>query len=157
MPRPTSREPIMLHTNDAKSFRFPWLAGALLPLALTFGCQEPSDRVPVAGQVTWQKQPLSRGSILFVPTDGHRGPKVGGEVVSGRYSLERDRGPSPGAYRVEVRSDTGERPHSPTDKGRERSKSSVQLIPKEYNDNTKLKVTIKADDNGDLSFDLPLQ
>jgi hypothetical protein len=157
MPRPTSRERIMLHTNDAKSFRFLRLAGALVLVSLTFGCQKASDRVPVAGQVTWQNQPLSRGSILFVPTDGHRGPKVGGEVVAGRYLVERERGPSPGAYRVEVRSDTGERPHSPTDKARDRSKSSVQLIPKEYNDNTKLKVTIKADDNGDLSFDLPLQ
>ena len=156
-PRPTSREWIMWHTNDAKSLRFPRLAGAIVLVALSLGCGKASERIPVAGQVMWQKRPLSRGSIVFVPTDGHRGPKVGGEVVAGRYLVERERGPSPGAYRVEVRSDTGERPHSPTDNARERPKSAVQLIPKEYNDNTKLKVTIKADDNGDLSFDLPLQ
>src|SRR5687768_13472695 len=110
MRRPTSRELIMLHANDAKSIRFRRLVGPLLLFGLTIGCGEESDRVPVAGQVTWHQQPLDRGSIVFVPTEGHRGPKVGGEVVSGRYAVARERGPSPGTYLVEVRADTGERP-----------------------------------------------
>jgi hypothetical protein len=147
----------MLHTYDAKSIRFRRLVGPLMLFGLTIGCGDESNRVPVAGQVTWQQQPLDRGSIVFVPTEGHRGPKVGGEVVAGRYTVERQRGPSPGTYRVEVRSDTGERPHSPTDKPAARSgKSANQAIPKEYNDNTKLKVTLKADDTRDVNFDLPI-
>ncbi len=145
----------MLHTKDAKSIRFRRLVGPLMLLGLTIGCGGQSDRVPVAGQVTWQQQPLERGSIVFVPSEGHRGPKVGGEVVSGRYSVVRERGPSPGIYRVEVRSDTGERPHAPTDKVAPRSKPADQAIPKEYNDKTKLKVTIKAGETDDVSFDLP--
>jgi hypothetical protein len=147
----------MLHTNDAKSIRFRRLVGPLMLFGLTIGCGEESDRVPVAGKVTWHQQPLDRGSIVFVPTEGHRGPKVGGEVLSGRYAVARERGPSPGTYRVEVRADTGERPHSPTDKPAARGgKSANQAIPKEYNDNTKLKVTIKAGEESDVSFDLPI-
>ncbi len=147
----------MLHTNDAKSIRFRRLVGPLMLFGLTLGCGEESDRMPVAGQVTWQQQPLDRGSIVFVPAEGHRGPKVGGEIVSGRYAVARERGLSPGIYRVEVRTDTGERPHSPTDKPAARSSKSMnQSIPKEYNDNTKLKVTIEAGATHDLNFDLPM-
>ena len=46
----------------------------------------------------WQGRPLDKGSVLFVPAEDHVGPKLGAEIVDGRYQIaesaaERRRGP----------------------------------------------------------------
>ena len=76
------------------------------------GCGDTSNRLPLAGTVKWQGRPLTKGSILFVPTADHRGPKVGAPIVEGKYQIEKARGATPGTYRVEVELRAGETAHA---------------------------------------------
>jgi hypothetical protein len=71
----------------------PILAAAALFLA---GCGESSNKVSIAGHVTYQGQPLANGSIAFYPAAGR--PVIAGLSVDGAYSTELD----PGDYTVTV-------------------------------------------------------
>ena len=120
------------------------------------GCGDAGDRLPLAGGVTWRGRPLEKGSIVLIPTAGHRGPKVGAEIVSGRYEIDEDRGPTPGTYRVEVRSDTGEHPHSPTDERPTKAPATIKdPIPQEYNRQSRLNVVI-SEERTTVNFELPI-
>jgi hypothetical protein len=123
----------------------------------TCGCGRDGGLLPLAGTVSWQGRPLDKGSIVFVPTAGHRGPKLGAKIVGGDYKIDAERGATPGVYRVEVRSDSGEYPHSPTDArpGPRVTASSRQLlIPPEYNSQSRLTVAVSADQTT-FDFKLP--
>ncbi len=119
------------------------------------GCGDKSNRLPLAGTVKWQGRPLAKGSILFVPMADHRGPKVGAPIVNGEYQIERDRGAAPGTYRVEVRADTGEYPHAPTDRPRPKAPAPQVVIPAEYNRQSKLTAAVSRDQTR-FDFNLPL-
>jgi hypothetical protein len=75
---------------------------------LMVGCDPgPQPLAPVTGQVTYQNQPLPRGTIVFVPDAdrGNNGPLAQGIIQSqGRYSLQTEGKPGapPGWYRVTV-------------------------------------------------------
>jgi hypothetical protein len=83
-----------------------WLAaGGLLVLggvALAFGFlreAEPS----VTGTVRLNHEPLTTGSIAWIPMEGTPGPGGGSGITSnGKYEIKR--GLRPGKYRVEIRS-----------------------------------------------------
>jgi hypothetical protein len=136
------------------------IAAALVVAAIvlaTAGCGRDSGRLPLTGTVSWQGRRLEKGSILFVPTDGHRGPKIGAKIVAGGYEIEAERGATPGAYRVEVCSDTGEHPHSPTDarpQARAAASSQQLVIPPEYNTQSRLTVAVSAEQTR-FDFELP--
>jgi hypothetical protein len=128
----------------------------MIVLLAVAGCGRNTDRLPLTGTVTWQGRPLAKGSILFVPVQEHRGPKIGAAIVNGDYRIEKERGATPGTYRVEVRSDSGEYPHSPTD-ARPQTKTPAPklLIPPEYNSRSTL-TAIVSNDQTKFDFDLPL-
>ena len=124
-------------------------------LAAIAGCKDTAGRLPLTGKVTWHGRPLEKGSILFIPTAGHRGPKVGAEVLTGRYEIPAESGATPGAYRVEVRSDTGEYPHSPTDRQtRPPAARPAVAIPPEFNKKSRLSVLVAAE-RTEFNFELP--
>ena len=54
-------------------------------------------RIEVGGQVTFDGQPIDRGTIDFLPADG-QGPTAGGLIEGGRYSVRV----APGKKRVEI-------------------------------------------------------
>jgi hypothetical protein len=119
------------------------------------GCNQETDRLPLSGTVNWQGLPLAKGSILFVPTKDHRGPKIGAAIVNGEYQIDKVRGATSGAYRVEVRVDTGEYPHSPTDRQPPTKTPAPQQIPAEYNTRSRLTAVVSADQTR-FDFELPL-
>ncbi len=51
---------------------------------ITAGC---GSFTAVNGTVTYEGQPLEKGSIAFLPVDG-LGPSAGGLIVNGRYRVE---------------------------------------------------------------------
>jgi len=78
-------------------------APALLP-----GCGGSDvDRVGVSGTVTLDGRPLESGAILLRPKGAD--PSAGTQIEGGRFTIARRDGPSPGDYRVDIRSfrDTG--------------------------------------------------
>lgn len=83
-----------------------WLLTSLLLSIAIAGCggSDGPPRVAVRGTVTFDGQPLDRGSIEFIPTAGTHGPMAAAEIVDGKYDLDDDLGPVVGKLRVEIHS-----------------------------------------------------
>jgi hypothetical protein len=120
------------------------LAGLCLTVA---GCSDglPS-RVPVAGTVMIDGAPVTRGSVMFIPTDGR--PAGGSIDPQGRFTLscyERGDGATLGLHRVKITAvePLGERSnrwHAPKKYADERS-SGIEVEIAEPVDDLKIKLT----------------
>jgi hypothetical protein len=88
----------------AESMRRHLPVWALLGVAITAGCSKDRSRpAAVKGQVFYQGQPLSGGTIVFTPDPerGGNGPMAFGEIdTDGHYSLPL--GAVPGWHRITV-------------------------------------------------------
>lgn len=81
------------------------LGGLALLAFLTFiGCSD-SGRTAVEGSVLIDGQPLSMGSITFIPDAGNGGPSAGGAIVDGKFQIPAKYGPLQGKYRIKVFAD----------------------------------------------------
>ena len=58
-------------------------------------------RYPLAGEVTFEGQPVDLGSISFIP-DGDKGRASGGTITDGKYEVPEEKGVPAGKYRVEI-------------------------------------------------------
>lgn len=73
------------------------LLRALPLIALAcIGCGDGS--ATVSGRVTFNGEPVSRGSIAFIPVDG-KGQAAGGDVENGHYAVK---GVPPGEKKVQI-------------------------------------------------------
>src|SRR5437763_2792243 len=73
-------------------------AFALLAAA---GCS--SGRVPLTGEVTYDDTPIDEGTITFVPASGATDAgKPSARIEGGKYKFDKDTGPAPGKYQVEI-------------------------------------------------------
>ena len=105
---------------------------AALTLAGCGGGKTPMAKVE--GEVKFNGEPIEKGSIVFVPSDG-KGPTAGGEITNGQFSVLVP----PGPRRIEIRSSkvVGKRkaydtPDSPT------FDITEELIPPVYNSQSTL-------------------
>jgi len=74
----------------------------LLLVVFLVGCGPSTDgRVPLAGEVLLDGQPIDRGSIEFHP-QGEGGTLTGGTIVNGKFEIPAIQGPKPGKYQVRV-------------------------------------------------------
>lgn len=60
---------------------------ALVAVVATVGCSQGPPKFEITGNVTLDGQPISTGSVMFMPADGSRDISRG-DVVDGRYKLE---------------------------------------------------------------------
>jgi len=81
-----------------RSFRSHIALGATAVLVLLVGCGGPRTGT-VQGQVAYDGKPLTRGVIVFLPTDG-TGSACGGLVRDGEYLVS---GIPPGAKRATIK------------------------------------------------------
>jgi hypothetical protein len=51
------------------------------------GCGGRDGRPSVAGSVSFQRQPIQKGTIEFLPISGTRGPSAGGAITEGQYNI----------------------------------------------------------------------
>lgn len=119
------------------------------------GCGPSEDFHPISGTVLVDEQPLKKGVITLYPTGP--GTTVGGEVIDGKFSLARDRGPTPGKYRVEISAfrPSGKKEfdvdlNAPVD-------IEVQYLPAKYNTNSELACTVEGGGKNDFEFKLQLK
>lgn len=119
-----------------------WIAAGGL---LVLGCvalvvwflreSEPS----VTGTVRLDNEPLTTGSIAWIPIEGTPGPGGGGGIsTEGKYEIKR--GLRPGKYRVEIRSTRtlpGRKVLNPTIPS-ELVDEEVSVIPDRYNTRSEL-------------------
>jgi len=118
-------------------FRYPLrLFLVVLGLFLFAGCEgETAPLAPVSGKVSYQNQPLPRGTIVFVPDAdrGNNGPLAQGTIqAGGSYTVQTDgkAGAVPGWYRVTVIAVETSISYSP---GRP-SSAPRSLVPERYRD-----------------------
>jgi hypothetical protein len=64
-----------------------WVVCPLFGLALLALSSCGGSGVGVRGEVTYEGQPVEKGSITFLPTDG-KGQPAGAAITNGRYSLD---------------------------------------------------------------------
>lgn len=128
------------------------LAGALLATTLA-GCggAAADGTVPLAGKVNYDGQPIEKGIISFVPTDG-QGATAGAPIVNGAYATNI----TPGPKQVQVFSEKviGKKPRSESDPTGEQVDDVQQIIPAKYNAQTTLTFTVPPGGNKTADFTL---
>jgi len=58
-------------------------------------------RYPLAGEATFDGQPIDLGSITFIPK-GEKGRTSGGVIQDGKYAVPEEQGANAGTYSVEI-------------------------------------------------------
>ena len=126
--------------------------GFSLAIALaSAGC---GGAASVEGTVTYQGQPIEKGSIAFIAQDGGETPlTVGQEVTGGKYSIAADRGLQPGQYKVEIYGSTKSAAASPSGDPDMQSSAGSNAVPEKYNSATSLTAELKSGENT-VNFDL---
>lgn len=132
------------------------LAAALLAALVGCGASGP-PRAAVKGRVTLDGQPLTEGSIHFVPVGQTKGPLAAARIVNGEYSLSRADGPVVGRVRVEIYSPTGS--EIPLDDPLAFAAADASAVPQErlparYNRASNQFVDVKSE--GENIFDFQL-
>jgi hypothetical protein len=132
-----------------------------LPLVVgLLGCSgEPpykgDKRYPVQGTVKFNDEPVNNGMISFVGESGDPTKQftAGAPIFEGKYSIEANRGPNAGRYRVEIRwsKPTGKKRKDP-DTG-EMIDETKEAIPAKYHSNSTTIVDVKEGENT-FDFDL---
>lgn len=124
-----------------------------LPFLLTgAGCGD--GRVAVEGEVTFDGQPVEKGTIAFEPADG-AGPMAGGEIQDGRYVLSGDAAVIPGEKIVRITAvrKTGRRLEAgPPEPPGTMVDELERYIPPEYNTQSTLTCEITADGRNQHDF-----
>ncbi len=118
------------------------------------GCGGESGGVAVSGQVKLDGTSLEKGVISFVPES--KGTSASGTIESGTYRIRAAEGPSPGAYRVEIRAprNTGKTAVKPVDPDYA-GEVTVESVAPKYNRDSVLKAEVKA--GADNVFDFALE
>ena len=124
--------------------RYGWLS-ILLALTAVTGCHSGPKTMPVAGEVTFDDQPVQKGTIQFIPVDETPGRATGATITDGRYRITKEGGPLAGgtyAVRIVALRKTGKK--IPDLMGPPGTMMEVEenYIPAAYNSRTTLKVVI---------------
>lgn len=122
-----------------------YMVVALLGLSLV-GCSSKGELepVPVAGTISHNNQPLTHGSVAFIPTDRTKGRSARATISEGGTfeltTFDANDGALPGNYKVTVFCFDGTRDVP----GSRLSKPGPSLIPERYNtaDTTDLTATV---------------
>ena len=125
---------------------------ALIALAVAVaGCGKADGKAPIGGTVTLDGEPLEKGRIELIPTDG-KGTTTGADIRNGDFQLRAD--PGPKTVHITAQKVVGREKNYPNDPNSPEHDVIEQLIPSRYNTQTELKCDIKAGKNDDLTFTL---
>lgn len=122
---------------------------------MTAGCGGPTgDRVPLAGEVTLDGQPLDRGSIEFHPQG--EGTITGGMVLDGKFEIPASQGVKPGKYFVRIFAAGGAIENDPVEPPGPEAETQVseERIPAKYNTETELTEDIGDQGTESLRFEV---
>jgi len=124
--------------------RYSWLL-TFLALTVCMGCDFGPKTLPVAGEVTFDGQPVQKGRIQFIPVDGTPGRTTGGSITDGRYAIAKEGGPlADGTYAVRIlgmrKSD--KKIADPMSPSGALMQIEENYLPAAYNSRTTLKVVV---------------
>jgi hypothetical protein len=137
---------------------------AALCAVLTVGCSdEYAGRYAVSGKVTLQGQPIRDGAlVIFEPLDG-QDTGINTVISDGTFNVPRQSGLKPGKYLVRVSAGDGKTAVNPVDPdagpgpGGRGSINIVskELVPRDWNVNSKQQVTVTTDGPNEFDFNIP--
>lgn len=61
-----------------------------------------TDRIALTGKVSLLGTPLKEGLVLLYPEKGTESQIISAPIEGGRFRFQRDDGPAPGEYRLEI-------------------------------------------------------
>jgi hypothetical protein len=129
------------------------------------GCSDSSGRIGVSGNVTLKGQPLDDGIVEFVPIDG-QGTQASTMCSGGKYKIAADKGLKPGKYRIRITAGDGKTPYrtepsgpdspsGPPGPGGKANIISKELVPRDWNIDSKQERTITKEGPNVFDFEIP--
>ena len=143
--------------------RFRVAAAAALALGLfAAGCSdEHGGRLEVSGTIKLHGQPIKDGAIVtFAPLE-NQGTEAQAQTAGGNFKIPRANGLKPGKYRVSVTAGDGKTavnpvdPDAPPGPGGGTNIVSKELVPKDWNVNSKQEATVTKEGPNQYDFDIP--
>jgi len=129
--------------------------GCLPILVFVAGCGSGAgDRQPVTGSITFKGAPLARGTIEFSPFEQEGVTLEGAEIHDGKYALPAKTGLAPGKYRVSISSADESQKAQPSEEAPGAGPVAKELIPSQYNVNSKLTAEVTKQGSNNFNFDL---
>ena len=136
--------------------------GLVAIAACVAGCGGPDDgRVEVAGTVKLKGKPIRDGAAVSFSALENQGTEANVPLSSGAFTLPRANGLKPGRYLVRVTLGDGRTAVNPTDSGAPPGPGggtnviSKELVPADWNRNSKQQVTVTKDGPNTFDFDIP--
>jgi hypothetical protein len=145
-------------------FRTRLVAVLLAAGVLVIGCSDSHDgRLDVSGTVKLKGSPIKDGAIvMFEPVEKQdTAANVTVTGGSGAYAIPRSAGLKPGKYLVRITAGDGKTPDNPLNPdappGPTKSTNiiSKDLVPADWNVNSKQYVTVTKDGSNKFDFDIP--
>lgn len=130
-------------------------AAALAAPGCGGGSDDGLDRKSVYGKVTLDGAPLPKGVISLDPAEGSAGAvPAGGVIADGAYSIDAAGGPTPGKYKVSIRSAGGDAAPEQSAPGMPPKKPKPDPIPKQYNTASTLTLEVGTGSSTQKDFEL---
>ncbi len=155
---------VLVAQNDRRRLMISRVRVVMLLLAGVWvtGCgSKPGPaRVPVAGTVSLDGEPVKAGCIRFIPTDATKGPAAVAIIKEGSYELGKTDGPVAGTLRVEIEATDFQEFELDDEKAyaaravKGKSPLKKNPIPPLYNRNSTLTAQLTAEGNRTLDFPL---
>ncbi|MDB5306271.1 MAG: hypothetical protein JWO38_473 [Gemmataceae bacterium] len=138
-------------------------AATLAAVALVVaGCSDPyGSRMEVAGTVKLKGHPIKDGALVeFAPLE-NQDTGVNAVITGGAFSIPRQNGLKPGNYLVRVTAGDGKTPVNPVDvdsppgPGGGANIISKDIVPPDWNRNSKQQVTVTKEGPNKFDFNIP--
>ena len=134
----------------------------LIAAFLAVGCTNPTDdRIEITGMVKLKNQPIKDGAIvMFEPLENQ---DTGGNatVSGGNYTIPKSNGLKPGKYLVRITAGDGKTavnpvdPENPPGPGGGTNIMSKDLVPADWNVNSKKEIVVTKEGPHKFDFDIP--
>ena len=125
------------------------------------GCTDQyAGRVGVRGSVKLKGQPIKSGTVSFEPTEG-QDTRATAVITDGAYDIPRQTGLKKGKYLIRVSAGDGKtavnpvNPDEPPGPGGGSNIISKELVPKDWNVNSKQYQTVTEQNPNTIDFDIP--
>ena len=119
-----------------------------------------SGLVGVRGKVKLKGQPIKDGTVSFEPTEG-QDTRATAVITDGAYDIPRGTGLKPGKYLIRVSAGDGKTAVNPVDEDSPPGPTggtniiSKDLVPKDWNVNSRQERTITTDNPNTIDFEIP--
>jgi hypothetical protein len=120
------------------------------------GCDTPTGRMEVSGEVSFNGTELKRGSIRLTLVGGEKLFSSGAMIRDGKYFIPREKGLWPGKYHVVISAPDEDAPKVTVrdNSGRPSPPVAPELIPPEYNIDSQKTIEVTSDGENHFEFDI---